>query len=429
MPVSITVYSPALTLLFVWALLWMMMDIHFRDLTPVQKWLVPLLILLLAVGNDALRAYLGSAAYARTIMMTMHLPFYLIFLSITHCGKVKMLFMILSALVFTAPTVVISNFVRAVLADTPAALLISNVLAYAAMLALTWFVFRRGFNYLLRYGSSSLFALFSIVPILYYAYVFAVICVDFTGLTSPAWLLVRYLPTVQVFLFYFLLLHNYRSLSEKRELETAQAALGQKLAAAEQHISLLNRSQTQTAVYQHDMRHHLTMLRTMLEAGKPDQAEAYICKVQADIAAITPKRWCENETVNLLCSAFADKAERAGIRLKIDAKLPKTLTIADTELCSLLSNGLENALRAAGQNPDPYRRVSLYCAERLGKLLIEIKNPCFTPVPMHNGLPAADREGHGYGCRSMQTIVEKNKGICSFTAANDEFCVKILVQN
>ena len=69
---SITVYSPALTLLFVWALLWMMMDIHFRDLTPVQKWLVPLLILLLAVGNDALRAYLGSAAYARTIMMTMH---------------------------------------------------------------------------------------------------------------------------------------------------------------------------------------------------------------------------------------------------------------------------------------------------------------------------------------------------------------------
>ena len=33
----ITVYSPALTLLFVWALLWIMMDIHFRDLTRLQR--------------------------------------------------------------------------------------------------------------------------------------------------------------------------------------------------------------------------------------------------------------------------------------------------------------------------------------------------------------------------------------------------------
>lgn len=52
---SLTTFSPALLLLFVWALLWIMMDIHFRDLTKVQRWLVPLVILALAVFNHVLR--------------------------------------------------------------------------------------------------------------------------------------------------------------------------------------------------------------------------------------------------------------------------------------------------------------------------------------------------------------------------------------
>lgn len=426
---SITVYSPALTLLFVWALLWIMMDIHFRDLTRLQRWLVPVLIVLLAAGNDILRSCIGSAAYARTIAFTMHLPFFLLFLWISRCGIVKMLFMILSALVFTAPTVVISNLVRTFWVDTRLALFISNVAAYAAVLALTQFVFRRGFNYLLRYADSRLFALFSLVPLLYYVYLFALIAVNFLQPTSLGWILVRDLPTLQVFLFYFLLLHNYKTLSEKRELETTQAALSQKLTAAEAQVSYLNRTQAQTAVYQHDMRHHLTLLNTLLETGQASQAQEYIRKVQADIAAITPKRWCENETVNLLCSAFAEKAKKEQVRLQIDVKLPQTLPVSDTELCSLLSNGLENALRTAAHNQEPYRRVSLYCALRLNKLLIEIKNPCFTPVPMRDGLPLTDREGHGYGCRSMRSIAQKNGGICTFTAENSEFSVQIMLPN
>ena len=57
---SLTTFSPALLLLFVWALLWIMMDIHFRDLTKVQRWLVPLVIMALAVFNHENRDRMGS---------------------------------------------------------------------------------------------------------------------------------------------------------------------------------------------------------------------------------------------------------------------------------------------------------------------------------------------------------------------------------
>ncbi len=365
-------FSPALTLLFVAVMMCMMMDIHYATLTKLQKWLAPLIVLALMVMNHLLHVCHG--VYAEQYMwLTMHLPFFLLFLWLTRCGVIKMAFMILSAFTFTAPTIVLSNFVMMLLPDDRWALLASNLISYLAILALVQFVFRRGFNYIVKYGSNRLFLQFSVVPFVYYIYVFAALNADFSSLVTPlppGNLLVRYFPSLEVFVFYFLLLEVYRSLSERKEMETTQTALTQQLRSAEEQVTLLNQSQTQTAVYQHDMRHHLNMLDGLLSSGKPDQAEEYIQKVQADIESITPRRFCENELVNLLCSSFTAKARKAGIALTVEAKLPNALAISDTELCSLLSNGLENALHAAAEQPAGERWVTLYCGVRQNKLLI-----------------------------------------------------------
>ena len=92
------------------------------------------------------------------------------------------------------------------------------------------------------------------------------------------------------------------------------------LEQSQSEMDSLHRLETQTAVYQHDMRHHLNMLDGLLSAGRPDEATAYIKNVQADIEAITPRRFCENHLVNLLCSSFTDKAQRQGTVLTVDAQ-------------------------------------------------------------------------------------------------------------
>ena len=423
-------FSPALTLLFVAVMMCMMMDIHYAALTKLQKWLAPLIVLALMVMNHLLHVYHGVYA-ERYMWLTMHLPFFLLFLWLTRCGVIKMAFMILSAFTFTAPTIVLSNFVMMLLPDDRWALLASNLISYLAILALVQFVFRRGFNYIVKYGSNRLFLQFSVVPFVYYIYVFAALNADFSSLVTPLTpgnLLVRYFPSLEVFVFYFLLLEVYRSLSERKEMETTQTALTQQLRSAEEQMTLLNQSQTQTAVYQHDMRHHLNMLDGLLSSGKPDQAEEYIQKVQADIESITPRRFCENELVNLLSSSFTAKARKAGITLTVEAKLPNALAISDTELCSLLSNALENALRAVSELPEGQRHVSLYCGVRQNKLLIEVRNPYAGTVYMKNGVPASVRgEGHGYGCRSIQTIAQRNGGLCVFTVQDKEFCMQAML--
>lgn len=116
------------------------------------------------------------------------------------------------------------------------------------------------------------------------------------------------------------------------------------------------------------------------------------------------------------------------MQLQVDARVPGDLPISDTELCSLLSNALENALRVAGGLEPPARRVvALYCGIRLGKLLIEVRNPYDTPPVLRNGVPVTDEAGHGYGCRSIQAIAQRRGGLCQFLAEDGTFLLRVML--
>lgn len=129
----------------------------------------------------------------------------------------------------------------------------------------------------------------------------------------------------------------------------------------------------------------------------------------------------------LFLPAFHLQSQRQGAVLNVDASLPNDVAISDTELCSLLSNGLENALHAVADLPAARKQISLYCGVRQNKLLIEIRNPCAGPIAMRDGLPVSDREGHGYGCRSIQAIAQRNGGLCVFSAQQGQFLLQIML--
>ena len=237
----------------------------------------------------------------------------------------------------------------------------------------------------------------------------------------------RIMPTALI-IFYVTFLTAYHAQSSRRaqaEMQSTMLEAGLKQSQIE--VDALRRAEVQTAVYQHDMRHHLNAIDGFLAAGKPQQAEEYIRKVRSDIERITPKRYCDNELVNLLCSSFTGKAQRMGVRLEVDAKLPRELSVSDTELCAVLSNALENALRAVSDQPEADRWVTLYCGVRLGKLLVEIQNPCAEGLVMRDGLPVSERAGHGYGCRSIQTIAERRGGLCEFRARGGIFSMQLVL--
>lgn len=302
-------------------------------------------------------------------------------------------------------------------------------LVYILLMPVMYYLLRRFFvaaAYNTMTSSTATLLLFGSLPVTYYIFDYATTIYS-DALYSGIQALNEFLPTVLI-TFYVLFLPAFHLQSQRRaDAEMQRSMLEAELEQSQSEMDSLHRLETQTAVYQHDMRHHLNMLDGLLSAGRPDEATAYIKNVQADIEAITPRRFCENHLVNLLCSSFTDKAQRQGTVLTVDASLPNDVAISDTELCSLLSNGLENALHAVADLPADRKQISLYCGVRQNKLLIEIRNPCAGPIAMRDGLPVSDREGHGYGCRSIQAIAQRNGGLCVFSARQGQFLLQIML--
>ncbi|MBR5329496.1 MAG: GHKL domain-containing protein [Firmicutes bacterium] len=275
-------------------------------------------------------------------------------------------------------------------------------------------------------GSRKSLFLFGSLPLGYYLFDY-ITTVYSNALYSGIHALNEFLPTILI-VFYVFMLTAYQGQQQKQsETKLRQSMLEAELKQSETEMENLRRAEKQTAIYRHDMRHHLQMIGHFLAANKIDQAENYIRQVQADVEAITPKRFCENEIVNLLCSSFAERIEKEGIRLHINVTLPNELPVFDTEICSILSNGLENALHATKKAKHSQKTIEVYSAVKHNRLLIEIKNPFSGEIKFKDGIPQSVQKGHGYGCRSIHTIVKQYRGICSFTTENDIFILQIIL--
>ncbi len=268
--------------------------------------------------------------------------------------------------------------------------------------------------------------LFGSLPIVYYLFDYATaIYSDALYRNGP--MISEFLPTALI-VFYLLFLTTYQVQEQERSQAVLQNSLLEaQLKQAGLEMEALRTADRQAAIYRHDIRHHLTAIDGFLSAGNSAQAAEYIRSVQADIESVTPKRFCENEMTNLICSSFAARAEQAGVSLSVSVRLPQTLPISDAELCAVLSNGLENALHAAAVLESERRWIKLYCGIRQSNLLVEIKNPYTGEFLMQEGLPVSAREGHGYGCRSIRAIAEQRNGLCSFDADGSTFTLRVML--
>lgn len=233
--------------------------------------------------------------------------------------------------------------------------------------------------------------------------------------------------TVSVFYFIFVILY-YAETQKQADAQRERDMLAAQLQLAKTEFTTLRQLQECTTVYRHDMRHHFTFLQGLASKGRIEEIKEYLKTAQSDIDAITPVRFCENETANLILSAFSARATQKGVLLSVEAKLPGTIPLSDTEFCSLLSNSLENAVTAAAACCDSWRRtVTVKALVHKNKLLISISNTYSGDINMRNGLPQSPFEGHGYGTLSTVSIAECHGGQAIFSAEGGVFNLKIML--
>ena len=387
------------------------------DTTPARLSRNKLSLLWAGAGIIALLQFfagcvLGIKIYLRFYFFFAQLPVFLLFWQLSGKGLVKTFFATLSAIFMCVPAMFASRISREFLPVSKTVDYLFLLLTSLIMLWLIHHFMQPVFGQLLDTFSSLDILKFSAIPFLYNAGGY---------LSSERNVLLRFLIGLSTLTAYFLLLMVFGRTRKIHKLEYEREMQTLVLESARQSLARQRQNQEQARIYRHD---------GYAAEGNLEKIKEYLSQTEMEIDAITPKRYCANETVNLVLSSFEAKSAEMNVTLCIEANLPETLSISDTELCSLFSNALENAIFAASKLIEKKaRRVYLRTLVNNNKLLISTKNAYAGTIQMEGEFPKSSNHqpGHGFGIKSMAAIVTQHGGLYSFQASGNIFTLQLML--
>lgn len=255
---------------------------------------------------------------------------------------------------------------------------------------------RRLWQVVLGLASMPLCALIAVVLLTFQKYESA--AVDTLALNQGLLVLPFVLVTSLVLLVAILILADHERLERASQLAGLREVYYQGLQQQERQVRQLR----------HDMRNHLTVVQGLLERGDTQGAVGYLEQMAGSQALQGVRRFCENESANVVLSAKAEAMEQAGITADFAVSLPKDLPVADTDLAALLGNALDNAIE--GVQNAAVKKITLRCRVDKGLLMLRLENPVGGEVNPDLSTTKADKFSHGFGIPGMREIAERYHG-------------------
>lgn len=370
----------------------------------------------------------GNVFLIRSYPFLIHLPMFLLLRFHYKKNSYMSMIAILSAYLFCTPrrwlgTLTASSWDGNLDVSYLVQILITIPLLYMIMKYITPFIAR------LQYEKDPLLKFLVFIPILYYLCIYMLAI--FSGLPyRHISIVIEFICSIAVIIYFTLSIIYMKMLYQAKELEVKQSLFNIMSDQAEKEIEALRQSQKLTSIYRHDLRHHLNYIKLCISENNATEAMRYISDTCSEIENTKVLPFSECEPVNLILSSYAEKArnESTRIEFEVTATTSDFTNIGTMDLCSLLSNALENALEACMKIEEHEKRcIKLRIYPKNAKLCIDIRNSIqYAPV-IFQGLPVATMPGHGFGTKSMAHVIEKNQGIYRFFINEDMFIFQATV--
>jgi len=270
------------------------------------------------------------------------------------------------------------------------------------------------------------FLTFAIVPGFYYVFdYFSTVYSDL--LYAHNMLVVEFTPFLLCMCYMFFCTVYFRQYEEKLEVEQHNQMMQMQQSRAEKEMKAIQHSEKTIALLRHDMRHFLGTVSEYIETDQLDKAKDYIRDIIEVTDSTRQKKYCANDTVNMILSYYEETLESFSVQFNYDLQLPSKVKLSDVDLTSILSNGLENAIHAVSALPEERRQIHMSLSEKGGKILLSIKNPYGQTPKFVGDMPVSKESGHGYGTQSIRYTVEKLGGNCQFALADGQFVMRVIL--
>lgn len=212
-------------------------------------------------------------------------------------------------------------------------------------------------------------------------------------------------------------------LEEKCELQLELDALKEEWGHVREQDQELRQLHESVRRLKHDMKNHLLVIASCLNAKDYDAARDYTSGMLDKLNSIHSYVETGNSLMNHILNEKLELARSRGITVKARIQTLSFAKMDSMDFSALLSNLLDNAIEACGEAPDP--RLQVEIGKRRGYEMILIRNRIAESVLEKNPhLLSSKPDGavHGMGIPQIQSIVEKYQGLCDFYEEDGFFC-------
>lgn len=182
----------------------------------------------------------------------------------------------------------------------------------------------------------------------------------------------------------------------------------------QQRASALLDSYTAQRRLTHEFTNHIAALDALLRQGDLTGAQEYLSSVSKVVAAGTTILDTHNPLLDSLLSRKYEEAAQQGVELYFDLCDLKDLPFCGTDLVIVISNLLDNAIRAAAQAKPP--EVYLRARRNEEEYLISVRNRVQKDLELVDGeLPRSTKAepGHGMGLVNVREVLDRCR--CEYT--------------
>lgn len=175
----------------------------------------------------------------------------------------------------------------------------------------------------------------------------------------------------------------------------------------------------------HEFRNHIAAMQIYLKDERYEEAMNYLSQLTDQVSIITDVVYHDNILINAVVGKLLLTAGENGVKVELNLKT-STVHVVDSDLYSLLSNILDNALEACVAMPEGQERfISLTISRREPYLNIRCKNSKTSGIIYTDGIIQSSKpdSGHGYGLWIIRRIVDAYDGIMNIAYDENTFTV------
>lgn len=173
----------------------------------------------------------------------------------------------------------------------------------------------------------------------------------------------------------------------------------------------------------HDMKNHLTFMSYLVNEGRTEELKEYLEQYSTELYDALQFSLCGNYAIDYILNFEIRRANSCGVKIDYKIFVPPQLPFDDKDLCSLLTNILDNAIEAAAKMTN--KTIELKLEWKNDVFLIHCSNATdqFTEGKISSHIPTTkrNREVHGYGMKIIRSIVKKYNGTVKITVKDGKF--------